>query len=457
MQKKVLQYIKENNMLSLHRRVVVGLSGGADSVCLLLMLKEACKENDVELVAVHVNHGIRNEEADRDEEFCRKLCEENNIAFKVHRFSVPEIAKEKKLGLEETGRMLRYQSFFEEAGDDGVVAVAHHINDQAETVLFNITRGSRLKGAVGMMPVRDGIIRPLLCVTRNEIEDYLKEIGMDFCVDSTNLGNDYSRNSIRNQVMPLLTEINQKAAEHFADFAKGALEAESFLEEYTYNCFEEKSKIYGDRIYLEIEGVHPYIAGRLVRMVFERMGVGLKNITGNHIEQVVLLASKRVGANKHIKSGLWVENTRAGLLFYKESENKVIGTIDINPPVRLEINSPDEYMEFKVTDWSDNKKITNEVYTKQLDYDKIKFGLQLRGRQQGDIIAIDDNGHHKKLKQYFVDEQMSGREKEETLLLADGNNIVWVVGKRIGADYKITENTKRVLEVRYEGGSKWKE
>ena len=455
MQKKVLQYIKDNKMLCSRPRVVVGLSGGADSVCLLLILKEACKEQKVELVAVHVNHGIRGEEADRDEKFCKRLCEENNIPYKVYRYSVPDIADEQKIGLEEAGRKVRYQSFFDVAGGEGVVAVAHHKNDQAETVLFNIARGARLKGAVGMMPVRDRIIRPLLCVTRADIEAYLKDKGVEFCTDSTNLGNDYSRNSIRNQVMPLLNEINPKATEHFADFAAGALEAETFLEEYSYGCFQERSRMLQDKILLDMEGVHSYIAGRLIRMVFEKMEVGLKDITGNHIEQVFLMASKRVGANKHIKSGVWVENTRDGLLFYKKSEAGVIEPIEINPPTRISLDDK-AYMEFDIIEWDDNKKITNEVYTKYLDYDKIKFGLQLRGWQQGDIIAID-NGHHKKLKQYFVDEHVSRCKKEEALLLADGSNIVWVVGKRIGADYKITENTKRVLEVHYKGEDVWKE
>lgn len=456
MQKKVLQYIKENKMLELHRRVVVGLSGGADSVCLLLLLKEICKEYDTHLVAVHVNHGIRNEEADRDEAFCKKLCEDNGIEFKVYRFSVPDIAREKKIGLEEAGRMLRYESFYEAAGKDGVVAVAHHMNDQAETVLFNIARGSKLKGAVGMMPVRDGIIRPLLCVTREEIEAYLKDKGIDFCVDSTNLFDDYSRNAIRNKIMPLFNRVNTRSVEHFADFAKGVLEAERFLEEYTENCFEQYARTFDDKICLEIDKVQPYIAKRLIRMVFEKLEVGLKDITKEHIEQVALLASKRVGANKHIKSGVWVENTRDGLLFYKKEKNKSYEPVDINPPVRISLNDTDGYLEFRLIKWSDKEKIINEVYTKQFDYDKIKIGLQLRGWQQGDIIAIDNNGHHKKLKQYFVDERMSRIEKDETLLLADGSNIVWVIGKRIGADYKISENTKHVLEVRYEGGTKWK-
>ena len=455
MQKKVLQYIKDNKMLCSRPRVVVGLSGGADSVCLLLILKEACKEAGATLVAVHVNHGIRGEEANRDEAFCKRLCEENNIVFKAYKFSVPDIAKEQKLSLEEAGRMVRYQSFYEAAGENGVVAVAHHQNDQAETVLFNIARGSRLKGAVGMMPVRDRIIRPLLCVTRSEIETYLKENGVEYCTDSTNLGNDYSRNSIRNQVMPLLNEINPKATAHFADFAAGALEAESFLEEYTCSCFLEKSKNLQDKILLDIKGVHSYIVGRLIRMVFERLEVGLKDITKKHVDEIVMLSSKRVGANKHIKSGVWVENTRDGLLFYKKSEAGVIEPIEINPPTRISLDDK-AYMEFDIIEWDDNKKITNEVYTKYLDYDKIKFGLQLRGWQQGDIIAIN-NGHHKKLKQYFVDEHVSRCKKEEALLLADGSNIVWVVGKRIGADYKITENTKRVLEVRYKGEDVWKE
>jgi tRNA(Ile)-lysidine synthase len=296
-----------------------------------------------------------------------------------------------------------------------------------------------------------------LCITREEIENYLKDHKLTYCTDSTNLSNDYARNRIRNEVIPALGKVNNKAMENIAAFAEGVGEAEEYLlgltlERYKEYCVEEGNGI----LFKNPEKEHPYMCSRLVRMIIGNTGVGLKDFTGGHIEEILSMLSSNVGAKKHVRNGLYVERRGEGLLFYIKKE--VVRTpVMVNPPMEITPWEDAGKFIFSIEDWNNNKKITNEVYTKQLDYDKIKFGLQLRGWQQGDVIAIDDKGHHKKLKQYFVDERMSRVEKEEALLLADGNNIVWVVGKRIGADYKITENTKRVLEVRYEGGNQWKE
>lgn len=453
MHTKVKQFVEDNKMLEKCDRVIVGLSGGADSVCLLILMKELCEEKDLEIIAVHINHGIRGEEADADEAFCRLFCERLGVEYKACHINVPEYADRNHLSVEEAARILRYEALYNEAGENGVIAVAHHQNDQAETVLFNLVRGSKLKGAAGMAPVRDRIIRPLLCITREEIEEYLFVREQDFCTDSTNLTNEYSRNSIRNQIMPLLTEVNLGAVRNIAAFAAGAMEAEEYLSEITEERFNSLSEMSEAKLLLKnIEGEHPYIAGRLIRKAIGQMGQGLKDITELHIKQIIALKASAVGANKHIKGGLWVENTREGLLFYVRSQNVPKEAVDINPPMEIQPWEGSGKFRFEIKNWSDNKKITNEVCTKMLDYDKIKFGLQLRTRKPGDIIAIDDMGHHKKLKQYFVDEHISRAQKDETILLADGNNIVWVVGGRIGADYKITENTTRVLEVYYEGG-----
>lgn len=452
MQKKIKEYVNENKMLNKCHRVVVGLSGGADSVCLLVIMKELCNELGMELIAVHINHGIRGAEADRDEEFCVKLCVELSIELIVKKYDVPAYAKENGLSEEEAGRILRYETFREIAGENGVIAVAHHRNDQAETVIFNLVRGTKLKGTAGMEPVRGRVIRPLLDVTKQEIEDFLRENNIKYCTDSTNMSNDYARNLIRNEIIPLLIGINDGAVDHIGDYAKSVLETERFLEEITCDKYLKCSKVSGNRILLDIGIESPYLAKRLIRKALGDMNNGLKDITDTHISEIINLSKGKIGGHKHIKSGICVENTRDGLLFYLEKDVVRPVLMEVIPPTEIFVKNLMGKMNFSIIKEFDNKKITNQDYTKWLDYDKIKFGLQLRGWQSGDVISIE-NGHHKKLKDYFVDEHMSRVQKAETLLLADGNNIVWVIGGRIGSDYKITESTKRVLEIRYIGGN----
>ena len=288
-------------------------------------------------------------------------------------------------------------------------------------------------------------------MTRDEIEEFLQEKNIGYCNDSTNMTNDYSRNLIRNEIIPLLSGINSGAVEHLADFAKGASEAEEFLDGITCEKYIQRAKIANNRILLNLQGEKPYLAKRLVRKALEDMNKGLKDITDTHITEIINISEGKIGGYKQIKSDICVENTREGLLFYCEGDILTPETRDVVPPTEILLGKEIGKLEFFVKNWCGNKKITNQDYTKLLDYDKIKFGLQLRGWQSGDVISIE-NGHHKKLKDYFVDEHMSRVQKAETLLLADGKNIVWVIGKRIGADYKITENTTRILEICYTGG-----
>lgn len=459
MLKKIREFANENNMFRNCSFVVAGLSGGADSVCLLNVLMKLRPIFGYELLAVHIHHGIRGEEADKDMKFCQKLCSEWDVPFKAYFFDVPEYAAKNHLTLEEAGRKLRYEAFNESIKVNcnnpslGKIAVAHHKNDQAETILFNICRGSGIRGLQGIKPTRDNIIRPLLCCTRNEIEEYLKEYGIEYCTDSTNGDNDYSRNRLRNEVIPYLSEnINSKAVDNIAAMADNARLAEEYLEKITKSKYREKVTYKNKMILLkrpETEG--EYMAGRLIRQAVGEMNRGLKDIGLVHIKEIQMLLQAQKGSKCNIPQGLWVERTREGLLFYRE------GDIALREPVNVEIPSeikPWEDMgifSFRLIDWDLDKKISNEVYTKCFDYDKIENSLQLRGRQQGDVIAIDEEGHHKKIKQYFVDAGMSTAEKDGTVLLADGSHIMWIVGGRIGTDYKISSSTQKVLEVRYGG------
>lgn len=239
---RVKKYIRENHMLKAGDMVAAGVSGGADSIAMLHILK--CIQHDMgfELEAVHIHHGIRGEEADRDESMVRKICEEWEIPFEVYHYPVPELAKEWKLGEEETGRIVRKQAFFRERERMGfpeqktedqpqfLVALAHNRNDLAETMLHHLARGTGLRGLAGIRPCGDGIIRPVLCLERREIVNYLKEKGISYITDSTNLSDEYTRNRIRHHVLPAMEkEINPRAVEHMAETARMLAAADHYL------------------------------------------------------------------------------------------------------------------------------------------------------------------------------------------------------------------------------------
>ena len=250
LKEKVLSYIRTHNMLAPGQRVVAGLSGGADSVCLLSLLADLREEYSLELRAVHVHHGLRGEEADRDAAFSRELCRSLGVPFSLAFVNVKEEAGKRRISEEEAGRILRYQVFEREAGrweqelrrektaepagsqpESVKIAVAHHGDDSAETILYQLFRGSGLKGLSGIPPARGNIIRPLLCAERREIIAYLEEKGLPFVTDSTNLENDYARNKIRNQILPMaVQEINQGAADHIRRAGELIGEADRFFD-----------------------------------------------------------------------------------------------------------------------------------------------------------------------------------------------------------------------------------
>lgn len=232
MLKKIKEYADKWNMLEAGDKVVAGVSGGADSICLLFVLMELQKEIPFELTAVHVNHGLRAEAADRDEAYVRELCETYRIPCVSYRENVELIAKNRKQSLEEAGREVRREAFRRtmESWGGTKIALAHHKNDNAETFLMNLARGSGLKGLGGMLPVNGTIIRPLLAAERQEIEQYLKENGIAYCTDETNKSDDYTRNRIRNHMIPLLEDgVNKRAVAHISDTMERLREVQEFL------------------------------------------------------------------------------------------------------------------------------------------------------------------------------------------------------------------------------------
>ena len=334
LEQKVLSFIRENGLAPRGARILTALSGGADSVCLLLMLRKLCGVLGIRVSAMHVNHGLRGEEADRDEAFCRALCERLQVPFRSERADVRREAAEAGEGIEEAARNVRYRLLFAErermlsgSGEGacpGVfIACAHHADDQAETILLNLLRGSGLKGLAGMRPGReDGVIRPLLCIGREEILRYLEANGQDYVTDSTNLVNDNPRNYIRNVLLPGLKEhVNAQAAGHLALAGGIAREADSWLEEEARRFIREhaaaevrvpgRDDVKGILLPRRILKEKPQILRRYVIIeALNALKVPLKDWSETHFSDMDRALAKQSGTHLDLPCGVTLENTR---------------------------------------------------------------------------------------------------------------------------------------------------
>lgn len=453
---KIKNYVQQNKMLEGCRHVVLGLSGGADSVCLAHIMKRLAAETGrFTLSAVHVHHGIRGEEADRDRDFCVDLCERLEIGLREFYYDVPAYARERGITCEEAGRSLRYAAFSAEAEKYGnaKTAVAHHMNDQAETVIFNMCRGSGIRGMRGMLPENNGIIRPLLCCTREEIEEYLSAERADFCTDSTNVEDAYVRNRIRHGVLPFLEEnINTRAVYNIAAMADRMAKAEAYLEAQTDIRYAEAAETVNGGILLKnLETEDIYIAGRIIRKALSGLASGLKDMGETHVEAVAALINAASGKRADVRQGIKAKRVQNGIFLWRGTEEEAFTPVKVEVPSVIELRGGTESFEFSVENRNKEEKISNSICTKYFDYDKIKFGLWLRTREDGDYLTIDSLGHHKKLNQYYIDEKVPEYMRDSRPVLADGSHILWIVGGRISEEYKITDSTKRVLKVRYGG------
>lgn len=462
MEKKIFDYIEKHNMISRGDLIVTGLSGGADSMCLIKVLQSYQKKVDFRLCAVHVNHMIRGEEAFRDENYVKEYCESNGIMLKVFHIDVPEMSEKLHMSCEEAGRKARYDSFnavCDELGDGGTsrIAVAHHANDQAETVLFQLIRGSGVRGGAGIRPVNDRIIRPLLCVTRAQIEEYLKDCGISYVTDSTNLSNDYSRNKLRNEIIPYFEKnLNEGAVENIASFAEILNDTYDYIGENADKVIDEYVRIIDDIVFIDKAVLHE--AAVIRRIIIHRMlGVAAgskKDICSIHVSMAEEVLASPMGTSVSLPYTLTVQAAEKGIYIYKGNkdiyEHKEIRRIEgCDFPL---IGDGNIHME--IEEWDKNKKFTADDYTKYFDYDKIKVTLSVRSRKTGDYIIVTQDGKRKNIKQYFIDRKVPRTLRDRVMLVAADNDILWIAGLRDSAGYRIDENTTHVLKMWVEGKEK---
>ena len=460
LRKKLEEFVEKNDLIHRGDAIVIGLSGGADSVCLLHLLSELSGDWGLSLRVLHVHHGIRGGEADRDAEFAEKMAAGMGLPFCLVREDVPRLARERGLTVEEAGRAARYErleEYREKTGADRI-AVAHHRNDQAETVLFQLFRGSGPRGLAGIPAKRGFIIRPLLFAGRDEIREYLGSRGIPWLQDSTNGDLSYSRNRIRHDILPRAEEgINRQAARHIAATAEKMAQWCRYIDRAGEKAFEAIVANEGDIWYFSTERFKeedPVIRAEILRRILERLIPGAKDIGQAHYDQMMALAGAEPGKRVSLPGGVQAEKEYGRMLFYKKKDvRKAASGVSITCRIpSTHIVKEGLRISLEVRRREDlPSKIPQKDYTKWFDYDMIKSSLVVRNPREGDYFVLDSLGNRKRLNRYYIDRKVPRHLRGEQLVLADGSHVLWAVPDRVSEAYKITDYTKMVLVVTMEG------
>lgn len=408
---KINGFSAKYNMLPYGASVVCALSGGADSVCLMFCLKLLSVNSRFEVEALHINHSIRGQESDDDEEFCRRLCSELDIPFTSVRVDAPAYAKENSLSLEESARKLRYKCFHEHS-QGKIIATAHNADDNLETALLNLARGSGITGISGIPPVRDNIIRPLLAVTRAEIESFLKENGLSFVTDSTNLSDDYTRNKIRHSIVPLLAEINPSVVNSFINSSNTLREENSFIADETLKALE---KCRDGNTLSNINNLPELIRKRcIIKLLSDN------NISYSHdlLERAMRLAD--TGGKINVAGDLFLVSDKCSLRLEKISEKTAHSVVSAKLPLNSKVTLLGKIVTAEVVD--DFAPPADNVY--YLALDGLQGRLILRNRVFGDKIQLAGKNFTSSVKK-LINEKIPPELRESLLFIQDDIGTVW--------------------------------
>lgn len=454
---KVQNYIKDHNLINPGELVIAGISGGPDSMALLHILTCLRPVLEFDLAVAHLNHGLR-PEAQTEENFVHDYCRNEGIAFYSRQLDVGRLASQQKQSVEEAGRDSRYRYFAELAAelDAARIATAHHQDDNAETVLLNLVRGSGIKGLRGIRPLNGMIIRPLLCLTRKDIEEYLEKHSIEYCIDESNYSTDYLRNRIRHQLLPLLKqEYNPRIVDSLTQLADIAAAENEAMELQTLRLGKEMIKRNtAHELVLEdtnILKLHPAYQRRIIRQaLFNWQGERGWNFTD--VELVRNLLSKS-GSTKRLqlKKGLYVKKVYNQLIFSSQLPAQISFNYKVAMPGEAYVPEIDQSFSFDLIDRKDFRPAAGDFY---LDFDKIKGELYLRSRQAGDWFQPQGMQGRKKIKDFFIDLKIPQQERNTIPLLAASEEVYAVIGYRISRIAAVDADTKRVLLIKTFPGDK---
>ncbi|GAB4113070.1 MAG: tRNA lysidine(34) synthetase TilS [Candidatus Caldatribacteriota bacterium] len=470
-EEKIINTIQKYNMLTYKDRIVIGVSGGPDSLTLLNVLLSWQKKYNLSLYIAHFNHKLRGQESDQEADFVQKLAEKLNLPFIMGESNLNKLVKEKKISLEEAAREARYSFYFKvvEKFKAQKIALGHNADDQVETILMRFLRGSGLEGLNAIPPVRGKIIRPLIECSREEIEKYCLENNIDYRIDSSNKKPIYFRNKIRLELLPLLiTQYNQNLKNNLLNFQVIISEILQYLQQKTEEIFMEMVEVKeGKEAVIGLKRMNslpPVFKRRIIRKMIEQVKGDLNSIDFVHIDNILQLTDNFSGEKEIcLPDNLRAKRVYQYLTIFKNSIEKYGSPNDLPSLWEYQLSTPGYTeikplkMEIEVRDL-EVKKI-EDILPKQhqkfpvefievIDQEKVKLPLKLRNRREGDFFYPLKLGGKKKIKELFIDDKIPRSRRRLIPLLIDGEGkIVWVVGIRLDERAKITADTKKVWKI----------
>lgn len=442
-------------MLSPNDNILIALSGGPDSVCLTIILDKLRDNFNLSLSAIYINHGLRPDEIDKEESSCRRLCDTLGINFYTDSIDVKGYAEMKRMNLQASARELRYQVLHDYARriDANRIALGHNADDQVETILMRLIRGTGRKGLLGIPPVRGRIIRPLIEIERREIEDFLlsQSPRVEFMIDSSNLKTDYLRNWIRIKIIPELKSQNPNLIETVSRSSIILSEEDAYLDMLTSKAMlrlvSKRDDESVELFLLPLESLDRPIMRRVIIKAISEI-IPFKGVDFVHIEDIIkLIRDGKSGDLVTLPDGLRVIKKYSTLLISIKGRAEVQSR-PLNVPEELYLNEINAVIR---TNLSLELDKNGDGKRKAIfDLDTLKLPLQVRKRREGDYFCpIGMGGKKKKLQDFFVDEKIPRDERDSIPIVVSDNDIIWVAGYRMDERFKPTEKTKRFLIIEY--------
>ncbi len=454
MLQKINDYIIKNQLFSMGAVVIAAVSGGPDSVVLLHILKKLAPAHNINLVAAHLNHQLR-DEAGEEEEFVRALCQEWQIPFYCKTLDVKKAAADQKKGIEEAARDCRYQYFNElkQEIQAHCVATAHHRDDQAETILLHLLRGSGIKGLRGILPVNGYLVRPLLGVNRAAIEKYVEENSLSYCIDRSNYDLSFLRNRVRHELIPYLQkEFNPRIMDNLDMLGLIAREEYEAMEIETNKLmaaavlsYNEEQVVIDSRVFVTL---HPAFQRRIILSALGRLK-GDYGWSALDVQLIMDLHQKPGSAKKiKLRKSIWVRKTYDHLIIGDRLEKEIDYCYPVITPGFISVKETGDKFCFDYMAMEEcAKRSDDEMY---LDYDKLAKEIFLRSRKAGDRISLPGMEGRKKIKDYFIDKKIPLLERSRIPLLASQDEVYAVVGHSISRNAGVDKNTSTVLVIRRE-------
>ena len=443
MKNKAKQTVKKYHMLNVGDSVAVGFSGGADSCALMHFLLSLREEMNLTIYACHINHSLRGQESDNDEQFVADFCRKYNVPLFVLKADVASEASKRKIGTEQCGREIRYEYFSEIAEKyHAMIATAHTASDNAETVLFHLARGSGIAGMSGIPTVRDRIIRPLIEVTREEIERYCRDNHISYVTDSTNLTDQYTRNKIRLEVIPVLKSINPSFENTVAGMSERMRETDVFIEKNAENALSAAKTTSGYSTAVLSQLPLP-VFDKAIRLILKEYNLVPE---ASHIELIRKIVCK--GGAVEIRKNRYVISKQGILRAFQYEKNnpdsEILFAGQKNIAIHNKIISPEI---LNISEFDNRKKNDKFLFHNSLDYDTIPLGSVFRSRHAGDLFKPVGRNITKQLRKMMTEQKIPSEQRDQLVVFASDNDVLWAENLGVSEPYKVTDSSEKVLVI----------